>query len=75
MDSLQEQVNRVFWTTLIESGLIGPRPPRKQQHNPAKAKRIDDLFRALTVFNEKKPSDYVREILSERADSNGSPSQ
>jgi hypothetical protein len=65
MMDLQTQVDSVFWTTLKESGFIGPRPPRKQQHNPAKAKRIDDLFRALTAFNEKTPLDYAREILSE----------
>jgi len=68
MDSLQKRVDSIFWVTLKESGLIGPQPLRKQQpqqHNPLKAKRIEDLFKALTAFSEKKPSDYVREILSE----------
>ena len=59
MDSLQKQVDTVFWVTLKESGLIGPQPPRKQQqqHNPAKAKRIDDLFKALTALEALRPSD------------------
>ena len=62
---LQKKVDNIFWITLKESGLIGPRPLRKQQHDPPKAKRIDDLFKALTAFDEKKPSDYAREILPE----------
>ena len=58
----------IFWITLKESGLIGPQPLRKQQpqqHNPAKAKRIDDLFKELTAFEALRPSDYAREIMRE----------